>query len=200
MSTPHDLDDGWAELARELGLENDRPFPAPPPDHPPADLHPPEDPAQSVDDEEFVEEPGEAPTDADVYADAAGFADIEGDADTDEAEPGDDGEEGDDADGEGEAGGTGEPGEPKKKRRRRRRRKKKPADGTPAGETHEGGGAEEPDPSVEPDESDELPLPADGLVEEEGASPAATRELIANWDVPSWETIVNTMLYRPQGR
>ena len=55
MSAPHDLDDGWAELARELGLEGDRPFPAAEPDHPAADLHPPEVPAPETDDEEFVE-------------------------------------------------------------------------------------------------------------------------------------------------
>lgn len=196
MSNPNDLDDGWAELARELGLENDRPSPAPQPDQPAADLHPPEDPPPPADDEEFVEVPGDAPTDADVYAESDGFAEPEGDGE--EAED-DDGEESD-GEGEGEAGGTGEPGEPKKKRRRRRRRKKKPTDGTPAGEPAEAGESEEPEAAGEPEESDELPLPTDGLVEEEGATPAATRELIANWDVPSWETIVNTMLYRPQGR
>ncbi|MCU0705551.1 MAG: hypothetical protein MUF18_16375 [Fimbriiglobus sp.] len=184
MNGPNDLDDGWAELARELGLENDRPFPAAATDHPAADLHPPEDPAAPAADDEFVEEPGLAPTAADIYADEAGD------------EP-DDGEE---ADAEGEPTETGEPGEPRKKRRRRRRRKgKKPGDPT-AAPGAEGELSEESSEAEESEESEEPAIPSDGLVEEEGATPAATRELIANWDVPSWETIVNTMLFRPQGR
>jgi hypothetical protein len=190
MNGPNDLDDGWAELARELGLEGDRPSPAPARS---PDLHPPEDAAPPADDEEFVEEPGEAPTDADVYA--ASEADADGDAD--EADSDDEDADGE-ADGEGES--TGEPGEPKKKRRRRRRRKKKPTDGTPAAAPVGSESPEESDEPAELEDAEEAAPADDGLVEEEGATPAATRELIANWDVPSWETIVNTMLFRPQGR
>lgn len=188
------MDDGWAELARELGLEGDRPFPAPVPDHSAADLHPPEDPAPETDDEEFVEEAGEAPTEADIQADGEVYAEADGE----EGEAGDDGEE-IEGEGEGESATPGEPGEPRKKRRRRRRRKKK--DGTAPAEI--ASGEESTDDSEEAAEivdSEEPALSTDGLVEEEGATPAATRELIANWDVPSWETIVNTMLFRPQGR
>jgi hypothetical protein len=188
MNGPNDLDDGWAELARELGLEGDRPSPTPEPDHAAADLHPPEDPAPDGEDE-FVELPGEAPTDADVYAEG----DPEGEPDDGEAEG--DTDDGEDAEGEGES--TGEPGEPKKKRRRRRRRKKKPGEVATAPPA-EGELPDESDEDTESDESDEPPA-ADTL-EEEGATPAATRELIANWDVPSWETIVTTMLFRPHGR
>lgn len=198
MNGPNDLDDGWAELARELGLEGDRPFPAPAPDHPAADLHPPEDPAPETDDEEFVEEPGEAPTAADIQADEEVYAEADGE----EGEAGDDGEEME-GEGEGEPTAPGEPGEPRKKRRRRRRRKKKgdgAAPGEPAVAGEEPAEAADSEESADAVESEEVALPADGLVEEEGATPAATRELIANWDVPSWETIVNTMLFRPQGR
>lgn len=191
MNGPNDMDDGWAELARELGLEGDRSFPTPVPDHPVADLHPPEDPAPETDDEEFVEEAGEAPTEADIQADGEVYAEADG-------EEGDDGEE-IEGEGEGEPAAPGEPGEPRKKRRRRRRRKKK--DGSAPAETASGEeSADDSEESAEVDDSEESALPTDGLVEEEGATPAATRELIANWDVPSWETIVNTMLFRPQGR
>lgn len=191
MNGPNDLDDGWAELARELGLEGDRPFPPAAPDHPAADLHPPEDPAPVAAEEEFGDDPADEATPADegiAYAESE--AEAEGDDELDD--------EGEDVDGEAV---PGEPGEPKKKRRRRRRRKKKPGEGAvpvaaPAGEEL----ADEPAASAEPDDLDEPALPPDGLVEEEGATPAATRELIANWDVPSWETIVGTMLFRPQGR
>jgi len=190
MNGPNDLDDGWAELARELGLEGDRPFPAPIPDHTPADLNPPEDPPPPADEQEFVED---EPAVVEVFADV----EPEPDADVDDAEAGDEGEE---FEGDGESV-PGEPGEPKKKRRRRRRRKKK-GDGTPAVAGEPAAPGEE---VVEEDaevvvEAEDVGPPADGLVEEEGATPAATRELIANWDVPSWETIVNTMLFRPQGR
>ena len=193
MNGPNDLDDGWAELARELGLEGDRPTPA----RPAADRHPPEDHTPVSDDDEFVELPGGAPTDADVYADA----DADADTESDDGEADGDTDGGEEAEGEGEGETTGEPGEPKKKRRRRRRRKKLPGEvaAVPLAEGVSADESDESDESTDSDDSDEAPT-EDNLVEEEGATPAATRELIANWDVPSWETIVNTMLFRPQGR
>jgi hypothetical protein len=187
MNGTNDLDDGWAELARELGLEGDH-APPPPPARPAADLHPrDEDPTPPTDDDEFVEVPGHAPTDADLYGEAEADGDTESEDST---------EDGDEADGEGET--TGEPGEPKKKRRRRRRRKRKPGEAG-AAPTADGELSEESDESAEADEP-EAPTAEDASEDEEGATPAATRELIANWDVPSWETIVTTMLFRPQGR
>ncbi len=195
MNGPNDLDDGWAELARELGLEGDRPFPAPVPDHAAADLHPPEDPIPDGDDE-FVELPGDAPTDADVYAESDSDSDSE--SDDSEADGDTDDGEGEDSDGDGEGETSGEPGEPKKKRRRRRRRKKKPGEVATVPPA-EGESTDESDEATESNEPGETAT-EDTSIEEEGASPAATRELIANWDVPSWETIVNTMLFRPQGR
>ena len=77
----------------------------------------------------------------------------------------------------------------KKRRRRRRRRSKKGGPvvaGEPAaeGEASEGE-AEEPLAEVYDDDG--------------GPSPEASRELIANWDVPSWTEIV-AGLHRPSGR
>ncbi len=192
MNGPNDLDDGWAELARELGLEGDRPTPA----RPAADRHPPEDHTPVSDDDEFVELPGGAPTDADVYADA------DADTESDDGEADGDTDGGEEAEGEGEGETTGEPGEPKKKRRRRRRRKKGPGDAAaaPLAEGESADESDDSDESTDADDSDDAPATDDNLVEEEGATPAATRELIANWDVPSWETIVTTMLFRPHGR
>ncbi len=195
MNGPNDLDDGWAELARELGLEGDRPTHAPPA----ADRHPPEVPTAEGDDDQFVELPGEAPTEADVYAEADADADTESDdGESDDGDADGDSDGGEEAEGDGEGETTGEPGEPKKKRRRRRRRKKGPGD-VAAAPVAEGESADDSDESTEADDSDDAPTD-DNLVEEEGATPAATRELIANWDVPSWETIVTTMLFRPHGR
>ena len=197
MNGPNDLDDGWAELARELGLEGDTAR-TPAANRPPENPHPPE-PAAEGDDDELVELPGDSPTDADVYAEADSDADAEpDDGEGDEQDA--DADDGDEAEGEGEP--TGEPGEPKKKRRRRRRRKRKPGElaGAPAAEGEAVEESAEGEEDADADEPDEPPAADESLVEEEGATPAATRELIANWDVPSWETIVNTMLFRPQGR
>ena len=196
MNGPNDLDDGWAELARELGLEGQTPAPAPtsrrddaPPSHDEA--------------EELVEIPADEPEADEVEADDfdAG-AEPDGEPEGEEDSAG----EGEEAEGEGEGEATpGEPGEPKKKRRRRRRRgKKKPGEAAepvalvPAdGESEEADEPEAEDESADSEEGE--PTADEGLVEEEGATPAATRELIANWDVPSWETIVTTMLFRPPG-
>jgi hypothetical protein len=183
MSGPNDTDDGWGELARELGLEQ----PAPPPR--PTIRREPEPEPEPVDD-------GFAPPTDDEFSALP--------ADSTDEDEGED-EEGGDEEAEG-AAVEGEPGEPKKKRRRRRRKKKRSSDGEPA-----------PAPALRSDapaeadgDTDEEGIPAyssdDGYrspgepIEEEMPTPEAARELIANWDVPSWEMIVTTMLYRPGGR
>jgi hypothetical protein len=120
-------------------------------------------------------------------------------------------DDGDDTEVEGMVLGEGEsedePGTKKRRRRRRRRSKKKPegtlnADGTTT-EANEDAG--EPTLTSEADEETSIDDSAYEDEEEpaktlepvlEGATNEMTRELIANWNVPSWEEIV-TSLYRP---
>ena len=144
---------------------------------------------------EFYREIGLEPEKTEAPAAAAApIADEEPEADDASAETeADEGEEG----GEEAAGAEGPAGEEelnedgtKKRRRRRRRRSKKK--GGPEGEASEAtgeteGGAEEP----------EEPL-AEVYAEDGGPTPEASRELIANWDVPSWTEIV-AGLHRPTG-
>ncbi len=178
MSSFNDSDDGWAELAREFGLE---PKPQPLPEMAEQNEESHHEGFDSSESDEFAAMPAgegyEAPFDDaesdDGYASADGEqleADDELNAENDgEANASDDDEEG-----------------PKKKRRRRRRRRKS---GTGAeGQADEGDDEESPSDVTEPAEDDQ---------DMEATSLSATRELIANWDVPSWETIVTTMLYRP---
>jgi hypothetical protein len=93
------------------------------------------------------------------------------------------------AEGEGE----GDPGQKKRRRRRRRRRKKGGSD-QPAGEEAAGPDAEseESETQLEEDEGEAITGPG---VEEE-VTPEMTRDIIANWNVPSWEEIV-AGLHRP---
>ena len=70
--------------------------------------------------------------------------------------------------------------EPRKKRRQRRRRRRN-EDGT---ETEAG---EEIGDESESDDGESLASPSE-----------MSMDVLANWDVPSWETIVTTMLYRPR--
>jgi len=180
MTGNTDPDDGWADLARELGLEQ--------PARPPAPSAPVE-----------ADENGDAERDP-LFPPADGRPEP-----FQEYEP--DGEDGDDADAGGET--TGEPGEegPKKKRRRRRRRKKKGGEagevGTAAGGDADEEGDEADDAaggSEDEDEETEEEEPAGRApVDDGGPTAEASRELIANWDVPSWEQIV-AGLYRPGGR
>jgi len=181
-----DPDDGWGDLARELGLD-------PPPARPQA-------PAAEAEPE--PEEEGDP-----LFAPADGQSDLfqeyEPDGGDAEAESDDGPEEG----AEGEP--TGEPGEegPKKKRRRRRRRKKKGGEtGEVAAPTATGEQDDEEDESegeaeeTAEDETEEDEEPARRApVDDGGPTVEASRELIANWDVPSWEQIV-AGLYRPGGR
>ncbi|MFO0805160.1 MAG: hypothetical protein U0791_18800 [Gemmataceae bacterium] len=161
-------DDGWDELTRELGVEK-----APPAAEPFDDEAPPEpveeDPALAAGDEfsEGLEAEGDAPDGAEA--------------------PGD---------------GPQEPG--KKRRRRRRRRKKGPGEGeavenaaeaeaAPAAEGGEYAESEyETGPGSDTDELTPVPVGA-----EEDTAGEALRDLIANWNVPSWDSII-TGLYRPE--
>ncbi len=193
MSGPNDTDDGWAELARELGLEHTRPTPTPPPL--PADLPPPHQPLDAEEetaDDEFAPLEADAPDDGDDGEEFADDADGEGDGDGFDADLTEQPAE------VGEGAETGEPGEPKKKRRRRRRRRKK-GPGEAVAEGAEPVAVAESATGFDDDGEDEPDSP-EARVEEELPSPEASRELMANWDVPSWETIITTMLYRPGGR
>lgn len=124
--------------------------------------------------------------------------------------------EGESAEGESSEIELDEDGQPKRKRRRRRRGRGRKGEPGEAGE-----GDDSPMPaSGEPivleapaaydaeggdyDSEESAPLAVesgdDGPAEDYGvedASPAATRELIADWNVPSWQEIV-AGLYRPE--
>jgi hypothetical protein len=196
MTDPLDTNDDWAELAREL--ERDKP-PSPPP---PADM---------------VERQIEAEATEPHHGDPRGEEESPAEG---EPESGAD-EEFDDADDaasveSGEPNAEGEqPGTGRKRRRRRRRRRKggapgevaavlgasstdAPADDAevevvaetedePAGETDTELDFEE----AEENEGEPLPLAA-----EEDTASEVLRDLIATWNVPSWDDIVSG-LYRP---
>jgi ribonuclease E len=198
MTDPLDTNDDWAELAREL--ERDKP-PAKPAGFaegtaPPADMV-----------ERRIEAEAVEPHHGDPRAeeDAIGAGEPEGGADeefddADDAAPVEAGE----PTAEGEQPGTG------RKRRRRRRRRRKggaPAEGTaPAGtapvdSSEDEGEAElvgevEDEPEADFDAPEEMDTePVTSSVEEDTAS-EVLRDLIANWNVPSWDDIVSG-LYRP---
>jgi hypothetical protein len=110
--------------------------------------------------------------------------------------------DGDDAEGDGEGGDAGpaaegETGEPGRKRRRRRRRRKK------GGGAAEGGEAAAAEPAAAREEAgdedeESVGEQGGGFVPAAAEEPPAelAREVIANWDVPSWDEIV-AGLYRP---
>jgi hypothetical protein len=180
MSHPSDADDGWADLYRELGVESR------PPTNPPTHL-----PAAAGADEEFGVLEGDRP---DGRFDPGAVVGEESDPPA-ELEAGDDAGE----DESEEAGVVeGEPGgdQPKKRRRRRRRRRKGGPDGTE-------GGAEGPaaEGQVEGEAADDAPEGEEAVYAapaavDEGLAPESGRELIANWNVPSWPEIV-AGLHRP---
>lgn len=170
MTDPRNPDDSWGELYRELGVDD------------PESLKPshPEDESEVIElTESATDEVGEPPQ---------SFGE---DGDDDPAEEPADG--GAAPEGEGE----GEPGQ-RKRRRRRRRRKKKAGAGQPAGEDAGGadgeGEAEESETQLEDDEEGVEAVTGPGVEEE--VTPEMTRDIIANWNVPSWEEIV-AGLYRP---
>jgi ribonuclease E len=103
-----------------------------------------------------------------------------------------------------EPGGEGD-GERKRRRRRRRRRKGGPAEAGEVGVTETesdedaddgttGFGSDES--AADDDEAGEPEPVGVGLADE--PTPDAVRDLIANWNVPSWQEIVSG-LYRPGG-
>jgi ribonuclease E len=188
MPDPHDTDDDWADLAREFAL--DKPA-APPPDMV----------------ERHVEEEAVEPHHgSDPRLEDAAVADGETEAEAAEEEFDDADEAGAEAPAEGEQPGTG------RKRRRRRRRRRKggqaaEAAATPADAEPEAEAESEPElievaedaPDAEPEaytedeaeDADAMPLAA-----EEDTASEVLRELIATWNVPSWDEIVDG-LYRP---
>ncbi len=197
MTDPRDQDDGWAELNRELGVEDAAsPKPARPPEPPAGE--PPPGRVPPPEDEVLVELTAGAEADQGLVS---GFDAVEA---TEEAIE----EEYEPAEGEpapsgaaGEAAAAdGEPGQRKRRRRRRRRRKKGGAGqpgAEPAAAAASGAAGKEED-GFEAEAEPETPLEAEGPepagVEE--VTPEMTRDIIANWNVPSWEEIV-AGLYRP---
>jgi hypothetical protein len=203
MSNPSH-DDDWNDLARELGLEKSSPAPGPldpieGPDDPEAEPVGEERPAQGHGHEE-PEVPYTGDDAGEEYDDAGGEPDAEG-----EGESG--GEEG--------PPGEGQPGTGRKRRRRRRRRKK----GGPAQPAEAGAEGSEGEPAVEEvvgygrptsadeevlqeaaseDETEEFGTATDSSPADEDTTSDVLRELIATWNVPSWDEIVGG-LHRPGG-
>lgn len=176
MTEPRSQDDSWGELYRELGVDDPGSSKPSPPDE----------------DAEVIELT-ESDTD-EVGEPAQPFVE-EGADETEELA------EGETVSAEGEGEGEGEPGQ-KKRRRRRRRRKKKGAGqpgGEPAGEeASEFDGEDEAEESeTQHDGDEEEPEAITGPGVEEEATPEMTRDIIANWNVPSWEEIV-AGLHRPE--
>ena len=189
-------DDSWDELSRELGVEK-------------ATTPPAREPEPDVPDAEFA------------FADD--HSGIEVDSQSEDGEF--DGELGDEADGDApdgaEASGDEQPGPGRKRRRRRRRRKKGPG---AEGEVGEGSPTEEPVEPVAPPRPARAPAPvrqpreesvyveaeapydsgSDELetvgnphaIADEDTAGEVLREMIANWNVPSWDAII-TGLNRP---
>lgn len=110
--------------------------------------------------------------------------------------------EGDAPDG-AEAPSEDQPGTGKKRRRRRRRRRKGPEDGEAAGEPAAAEGEETPaepayvETEYETGPGSEAELAAVSAGTDEDSAGEMLRDLIANWNVPSWDSIV-TGLYRPE--
>lgn len=168
MSDPKEADEGWADLARELGLEG---------------FSSQSKEGQVQDSTDTVEESAEPDADG-----LAGDQDAElpsefdsqerpDQQDDDEADPADDSASNDVEDGQGSDGEESD-GSGKKKRRRRRRRKKK-------------GDADKPEGAE--------PQPATAQVHTQAPEEVVHHdpsELIAKWNVPSWEEIV-AGLHRP---
>jgi ribonuclease E len=187
MTDPLDSNDDWAELAREL--DRDKP-PAPPPT-PPADM------VERLIDAEAVE-----PHHGDPRAEEEAVIEGEPEVEAESAEEFDDAEEGAPTE-TGEQPGTG------RKRRRRRRRRRKGGGAQPEGavasengeeselepvaesETDMTGDTGDYESVVEDFETSPMPLAAD-----EDTASEVLRDLIANWNVPSWDDIVGG-LYRP---
>jgi ribonuclease E len=195
MSDPAKFDDDWAELAREL--ERDKPPSLPPS----VETSHPTGTHSEVEHGEFLEQATER-----IDATPSEVEDV-GDGDSDG-----------DSEGElnGDTGsGDGPPGTGKKRKRRRRRRRK---GGGQPGETglDEDQDSEKTESSesenqeigfgleAETDNTDYSEEPMEevandlkeSLDSDEDSGGELLRELIANWNVPSWNDVVSG-LYRP---
>ncbi|MBM3981559.1 MAG: hypothetical protein FJ304_15025 [Planctomycetes bacterium] len=194
MPDPLDTNDDWADLAREFNL--DKPAPQP------ADRVEREIAAERV-------EPHHGDPRAEESAAAEGEPEVAADEDLDDdaddaapAEPGEPTAEGE------------QPGTKRKRKRRRRRRKGPPVEGAVSAAALEEAEAEA-DPDTEADESGEVEVEAEPVAEatadddftsdadeaaplaaEEDTASEVLRDLIANWNVPSWDEIIGG-LYRP---
>jgi hypothetical protein len=169
-----DSDDDWAELARELSRDKPQPLSDQP------------TPAEQMG--VFGESPESTPLldeEGDELPEAAGETEAEGAPD-------------------------GQPGTGRKRRRRRRRRRRGGADqqgdatvaAAAEGEESEAGESTEEElessevgySDEEEADSDLAPVEVDS---EEDAGEELLRDLIANWNVPSWDDVVGG-LYRPE--
>jgi ribonuclease E len=192
MTSPSENDDDWAELARELA--RDKP-PIPPP----------------LPTAETSQARAESP------ADEGEFSEVVTDADDNGGEEFDTVEEAEAEPNAESATGEAQPGTGRKRRRRRRRRRKggagQPAD-TIADSPEEAAEGTETVAGEESSEGDFEAAGAGGYVDEadgdsdtevlaadadsdEDAGGELLRELIANWNVPSWDDVV-AGLHRPE--
>ncbi|MCI0704365.1 MAG: hypothetical protein L0241_25175 [Planctomycetia bacterium] len=198
MTDPTASDDDWNDLARELGVDKSTPPPLPPPT------------VNDTPSESTEIQPGadEGTADADFATDLPDSGELE-------AEPSDSAidEEFDDAEESpvGEAGAQGDAehqlatGRKRRRRRRRRRKSGQPAEATQAGTAPVETGEDEAEEltEAEPTEESEFDAMEDmekelvPLAAEEDTASEALRELIATWNVPSWDDIVSG-LYRPE--
>jgi hypothetical protein len=201
MSTVPIEDESWSDLAAELGLDSG-PQPKRPPPPPPSErISPPEPQLRRGDEVASGYGPEGGPASESDHDDGPDAVDAEPD-DTivipsllgEPVTEGDFGEP-----------GAESPGQDVKKRRRRRRRRKKGAAGQPAdadglGESASVGEAE--DEAADADDESDEPEPIERLVGSrlpaaaEDPPAEAARDVIANWNVPSWQEIV-AGLYRP---
>ena len=169
-----DSDDDWAELARELSRDKPQP--------------PVEEPAQAEEMGLFGEATETTPVSDEEGEDLAEMA----------------------GESEGEGAPDGQPGTGRKRRRRRRRRRRGGAEqqgeatvaAASEGEESEAGeSTEEELDSSEVNYSDEEEADSDlapvEVDSEEDAGEELLRDLIANWNVPSWDDVVGG-LYRPE--
>jgi ribonuclease E len=186
MTDPNDTNDDWADLAREFAL--DKPA-APPPDTV----------ERKIEEEAVEPHRGFDPRGDEAAADG----ETESEASDEEFEDAEDAPAGE-ATADGEQPGTG-----RKRRRRRRRRRKGGAGAEVAAPAAEADAEPEGAPDAEPAEEFEPEPEAESFAEDEAddsdAAPLAAeedtasevlRELIATWNVPSWDEIVDG-LYRP---
>jgi hypothetical protein len=190
MPDPLDTNDDWAELARELDRSK-------PPTPPPADM------VERKVDAETVEPHHGFDSRVEEEAVAEGEAEAAVDEDFDDAE------EATSAESEGEPTADGLPGTGRKRRRRRRRRRKggaAPEAAVPVSESSAESGESEPDAesfvteeaSTEGDDfgAEDVETEVTPAAVEEDTASEVLRDLIANWNVPSWDDIVGG-LYRP---